>query len=321
MDPQDPHGIIPGLILGCPLWGDSWIDRFLAFCLPSMREPENRAALEGCRLVIFTDAAGMDRLRDVPGLELHEMPPFVMGWDKYRILAACHHELLAEAARTGVGITMMVPDIIYARGFFANLKRLAGQHEAIVGLNLWANAETALPELEGWRLGDGSLSISPLDLGELGWRYLHPSWRAFVLNGIDAMPAVHLIAWRGVDAIHIRCPHLNPLWLSPRLCREARPSDNLDAVLPELIPAGVTPYVPTLEDGLTLLEFVEETDKPPVGIGTFQEFARHVRCARPDLRFFDCDIRVPIYPRSDGLPAAEINAQFAAIVERLEMAG
>lgn len=314
-----------GILLGCPLWGDKWIDRFLAYCLPSMQEPENRAALEGGMIAIYSDVAGLKRLADVPGLALQAIPDSLMARSRWEILGTVQRDLLELAGREGMGLAAMQPDIAYAAGFFANLKRLAAQHEAIVSMNLWADAALALPVLDTWRTPEGDISISATELGELGWRYLHPLWRQFLMNGVTdidrAMPSSHLLSWQGRDAIHIRCPHLNALWLSPRLCRAASPTHSLDAVLPELIPADVEPYVARPEDGLTLLEFADVGEKShSYPAGPFSLFAQRMRLCANDLRFFKCDVRVPIYPRSDGMTDAEIGAQFDAIVHRLEAA-
>lgn len=314
-----------GILLGCPLWSEKWIDRFLAYCLPSMREPENHDALMDGKIVIYTDADGMTRLQDVPGLELREIPLVLMTGNRWDILATVQMNLLMQAASLGMGVAAMQPDIAYAAGFFANLKRLAREHEAIISMNLWADASTALPVLDAWRTPEGDIAISAAELGELGWRYLHPLWRQFLMNGVTdldhAMPSSHLLSWQGRDAIHIRCPHLNALWLSPRLCRDAAPTNSLDAVLPQLIPADVEPYVARPEDGLTLLEFADVDEKShSYPAGPFSLFAQRMRICANDLRFFKCDVRVPIYPRSDGMTDSEIGAQFDAIVNRLEAA-
>ena len=84
-----------------------------------------------------------------------------------------------------------------------------------------------------------------------------------------------------------------------------------------MIPADVDVYVPTLEDGLTLLEFVDADDKlNEVRRGSFHDFAERMR-AVGSSRFFACDCRVPIYPRADGMTDAQIAEQLNSIVSGL----
>lgn len=309
-----------GVLLGCPLWGDTWIDRFLAYCLPSIMEPENRAALEasGSRILIYTDTTGARRLsRQGSALELKQMP---LDRDRWDTLMTVQTDLLHEANRSGLGLTALQPDIVFPKGYFPRLLRLGRIHEAVVGLNIWANSETVLAEFDR-RRENGFLSISARDLGEIGWRHLHPMWGRYLMNGVNIdteMPLSHLFGWLGTDFIRIHCSHVNPLWLSPRLCALAKPTNTLDAALPEIL-SGVTPYVAREEDGLVPLEFAEPANKPQhVRPGPFSSCARYFWSNAPALDLFKQPMRVPIAPREDGLTDAEIDVQFSRVLGRLE---
>ena len=55
-----------GILLGCTVWGDEYVERFKKFCLPSIFTPENHDALTGSRalLMIYTDTMGLITLHD-----------------------------------------------------------------------------------------------------------------------------------------------------------------------------------------------------------------------------------------------------------------
>lgn len=306
------------VLLGCPLWGELFIDRFLAYCLPSIMERENRAALKGhSRILIYTDADGMRRLSRQSMLDLRELPK---AKDRWYALMAVQEDLLREAHSAGMGLAALQPDIVFPRGYFPRLMRLGDTHEAILGLGIWANSETVLAEFDRLRQ-DGFLSIPARELGEIGWRHLHPMWRRYLMNGVDldaTMPNSHLIGWLGADHVRIHCSHVNPLLLSPRLCGLAKPTNTLDAIIPELL-ADVSPYVVAPEDGLVPLEFAEPTNKPQhVKPGWFGECAKAFWGNTPSLELFKLPMRVPIGPREDGMTDAEIDVQFNRVLGRLE---
>jgi len=306
------------VLLGCPIWGDTWIDRFLAYCLPSIVEPESRAALNGSRILLYTDQAGMRRLsRQGDLIELRELPRAANRWDA---LMAVQADLLKEAAQSGMGLSALQPDIVFPKGYFARLLRLGQVHEGIIGLGIWANSDTVLAEFDRLRR-DGVLSIPARALGSIGWTHLHPMWRRYLMNGVDidtAMPTSHLIGWLGTDFVRIHCSHVNPLWLSPRLCGMAKLTNTLDAILPEIL-AGVPPYVAALQDGLTPLEFAEPANKPQhVRPGIFPECAKAFWGNTPALELFKLPMRVPIGPRVDGMTDAEIDVEFNRVLGRLE---
>lgn len=307
------------VLLGCPIWGDTWIDRFLAYCLPSIMEPENRSALAGgSRILIYTDAAGMRRLsRQHDLLELRELP---RAPDRWAALMAVQVDMLREAAQCGLALSALQPDIVFPKGYFRRLLQLGQQHEAVIGLGIWANSDTVLAEFDRLR-HDGVLSIPYRALGSIGWTHLHPMWRRYLMNGVDidrAMPTSHLIGWLGTDFIRIHCSHVNPLWLSPRLCGMAKPTNTLDAILPEIM-GGVVPYVAAPQDGLAPLEFAEPANKPQhVRPGGFPDCAKAFWGNTPALELFKLPMRVPIGPRVDGMTDAEIDVEFNRVLGRLE---
>lgn len=307
----------PCILIGCPVWGDLWIERFLRYCLPSIQEGSNWAAIDD--RVIYTDARGMQQLRGTP-CELIEISPQIMAQDRFAILRWTQEQLLRRAADTGAGLAAMMPDIVYSCGYFPNLKRLAALHDVIVCQNLWAESGPFLKRIDAHRKHDNSISINAVNLGQLGWDCLHPMWERFLVNGRNFrrdMPISHAIAWRGQHSVHIHSAHLNALWLAPELCRAAVLTSNIDACLADLIPANVKPYVPTLDDNLTLVEFADVGNKPQhVHGGSFGEFAQAMRRVG-NLRLFRHCCRVPTFEHPDGMTDAQIARSFRQIFLRL----
>lgn len=327
--PGPPNSIV----FGCPLWGEKFIDRFLGYCLRSILEPANRRALRGSRLVIFTDHAGLWALRNLPLIlaphgivcVLREIPATVVTdpYAVFPILAAAQAAMLRMAALSSMGFSMMMPDIVYSAGFFERLLSIGRSQRAIIHFNMWADEETVLPVFDRWRNAEGELPVPHEALGDIGWEHLHPEMKPCLMNDVkdieEKMPASHMLAWRSSHAMHFRCPHLNPLYLSPEICRTAEVTSTLDACLPDLIPDHADVYAPSPADGLTLLEFAKV--KPRVERGPFRDFARvwWDKADHRHLRFFTLDCRVGV-SAAQGMDPAEIDAAHSRIVEKLVMA-
>jgi hypothetical protein len=80
----------PKVLMGCPLWGDEFVARFISLCLPTLMAPRNKAALAGrCQIVFFTDAASFKGLyylaRDMTQAGLpttvHVIPQHIMDFN------------------------------------------------------------------------------------------------------------------------------------------------------------------------------------------------------------------------------------------------
>ena len=53
---REPVEANDGLMMGCPVWGEQYIDRLAAYTIPTLMSPDNLAALKGRgRLVLYID--------------------------------------------------------------------------------------------------------------------------------------------------------------------------------------------------------------------------------------------------------------------------
>lgn len=286
----------PGdVLMGIPIWGKEFLERFTIWCLPTLGSPENIKALSGrCRLVIFRPPAARPLLfrltnwlrragievvyRDIPDWVMSEM---VAGegaspeekeykYDLQFCMIGCVQNILAHmAGRDGMGFHMLMPDHVYAKGYFANMFRLAKQHDAIVQSGLSVNIESAAPVLEAYRNQDptgGELVIPDRALGNVAVAHMHAESQALFMNrgrltpGDELIPRGPRLIWQSKEALHIYSCFQNAVWLAPHLMANAPVAftSTMDCLLTEFVPPGESGepriYVPKPSDGLAFIE-------------------------------------------------------------------
>lgn len=322
----------PGVVLGLPVWGDRFVDRFMRYCLPTLMTPENLAALQvmAARFVFYTDDV-LSLWRRVAFLEraglpvqIRPIPAEVLkaaaeGVSKYQLLGVVQNLAVQMAARTGKSNFSLYPDVLYSRGYFASLLRLSADHDAIVQNGATLDFDGARPDLETFRQADGGLALSDIELGDLCWKHLHAGWRT-ILAGAEGFRFFNLIAWRGRDGMQIASPLMAPVWLSPRLCREApvlAPAP-LDAEAPAL--ASTNWYMPTVADGMTFVEF-SDASKPVPSPCSFDHLLdlwwRQMNFSDTYLPVAARRFTIPMSPVDDAPTDAEIEEMHAGMMDAL----
>ncbi len=305
-----------GVLMGCPLWGDDFIDRFAFFCLPSIKAAKNLEAIKGrCRLVLFTDEPGFVRLFQLAraiekigiAVQVHVIPQVIMEHlpksplNKYWLLGTIQNLLVQMAGRAGMGFHMLQPDHLYAHAYFLNMFRLAADYDGIAQTSISGDVAVCLPELEQWRAPDGSLEIPDRELGDMAFRHLHKQSQVSMMNGADLtkdLPDSHFLFWVGRDKLHLFCCHMNAAWLSPAVCQRApvRLHNALDTELPAFMPENVC--IPGADDGMTFVELSDDTKLHSVDRVNFPDFA--LRCwatvhfGLNHMPFFEAVCEVPI---------------------------
>lgn len=370
MDPQDPMGDIPqhmlpwfnaeheevygraavkgeGVLMGCPIWGRDYIERFAYYCLPTLLAPANQAALKDhCRLVLFIPRSARPMLHRLTrgvanaGIEVifRDIPDTVMEMlyrrdygARFRALALVGNVLTHMAGRAGMGCHWLMPDHAYGHRFFENLLRLGAQHQAIVNMGINVAFASAEAEIERYRIETGALVFPDRELGDLGFRHMHPQCQLHSMNVAkfpEKLPSSHRLWWQGRDTVRFYSAHSHPAWLSPALCLDSPVAftSTLDTLLPEYIPPGPDGkpefYVPTVDDGLTYVE-LSDADKPAnrpyVDLDEFcANFWRNSSFGDAYMPFFVRPMLVPIKSQASYLTDAEIERQFGVIVEALE---
>lgn len=273
-----------GILLAGMVWGEKYLDRLEQWCVPSLLAPDNIAPLRGrSRLVIYTVPADGERLKailkplDEAGVDV-ELRPLPGQHDKVRtqsLLATVQRILLADAAADGMGVHPFFADHTYSARFFTNLSRLAKDHQAIAQMTISGQIETAAEYLAKHRV-NGVLSISARDLGTIAHDHMHQQTRPFVINDLPEgqMTPTPYFVWRLKDRLIIHCPHMNPEWIGPEVCKAVpEPNRNtvvgaLDCSLPYIFPEKW--HTPSIEDEMACIEFSDAT-KPERTSGPLED--------------------------------------------------
>lgn len=343
-----------GLLMGCPVWGEKYLDRFEKYCLPSIMSPANHEALRGlCRMVLFTDISSYSRLLHFTegmesigfDLDVRIIPPELMAHipsgpedpaylqkqlNKYWILGVAGNVQIQMAKRAGMAFHMLLPDHVYSHEYFPNLFRIGAEYDGIAQTGISANVDGAGPELLKFIQLGGHLTITDRDLGDIGWRHLHKQTRASLMNTAtipDDLPESHLWTWVGRDKLHLYCCHMNAAYIAASVVDTlgSRIPATIDAELPYFMPKRF--YVPKAGDGMTFIEVSDESkaDNPKrVGL---EEFAKHcwlkTRFSRDWMPYVMQVCEVPIHEQQkDFAPADRIEAEHAELVRLLlEMRG
>lgn len=329
------------LLLGVIVYGDDYVDRFLQCCVPSLLAPGNVRALPWPTIIIHTDAASVDRivaavdgdLATVAHVEVHVVPQHIIDragdnpCNKYWLLSAAGTIHMQQAKHRGHGYHMLMPDHVYAMGYFANLSRLREQGQsAIVQGGLSAELETVLPLMK-----NSNGAIAPQRLTEIAVDNLHRQISHYVMNGRISFPKRLLMILVGARSVRIISPHLTIIFLSNEILQgnPVRLFNTMDTQLPFLIPTGVEPYVPGADDGMTYIE-LSAGEKPEHFAGdglTIEEFCSQfwveMHCSRAYEKYlgltsefpFGADYVPSIAPMDDDLIDAQIRAVRQAISE------
>lgn len=334
-----------GLLLACPLWGARYAQRFARYCLPSLLAPNNLAALrDHCRIVLFTDKPTRPYLKEVVrGLDLdaglqiifRTIPDAIMDAidnqprgavidNKYWALGIAGQVGMKMAGVAGMAFHQFHPDHVYADSYFLNLMRLAHEHEAIAQPGISATLPQAHDELYKWKQPDGTLAIPDRDLGDIGFRLLHPQTAASLITDEripDDLPLMHLWTWQGKDRLYLSCCHMNAAYLSARRCAMApsRIPATVDAELPSFFPREF--YVPKADDGLTYIELSDATKPADTRRGTLAEF---VACCAEKVAFqnywepYTKELyEIPIHEQETFADEAKVREQHAWLLEQL----
>ena len=335
------------VLMGCPLWGDEFVARFVKLCLPTLMAPRNRAALSGrCRIVFYTDQLSFRGLfnlaRDMTmaGLEtvVHTVPQEIMSkvgdlpLNKYWLLGITQQLMIHQAGKERMGFHSLFPDHMFAEAYFENLFRIvdANPGVGIAQTGISADIHTCLPEFEHFWLPDHALAVPDRELGDIGLRHLHKQMRTNMMNDADlatAMPNSHFLLWKGRDKLYCSSCHMNAVWIPPESCAVAPMSNPfsfnaIDTMLPYYMPRQV--YVPDAEDGLGFLEVSDNLKGWSDQRLNFAEYAAQawntVHLSDDWNAFTETMCEIPIKEQAEYMEDAAIVEQHATLCALLKEA-
>src|SRR5512139_2327129 len=316
------HSSLPtstgGLLMGCPVWGEAYIDRMVRYSLPVDRPLIWKATRWMRQMGIHTV------WRDIPAGIMQVLS--AMPEDKYAILSTVQNLLAIEAGHNSMGLHMYMIDHMYCDGYFENLAKLGGKHDAIVQQGCSVDVARAAEDIEYWRqAGTNVLAIPPRELGGIIHKHMHLRTSRTIMNGLDfpnVFPKSHQNTWIGKNAIHMASAPQNIAWLSPQLCMDAPVAftSTLDMLPPEYIPPH-TAYMAGADDGLVFAQLSDPKRIPPSGYGDFDQFSyRHwaqVGHTQDYMEYFTKRCLIPIPEQADGMSEEEIAYQHDWIVKQL----
>lgn len=305
------------LCLGCAVWGNKYIRRFLDYGVPSLLAPGNMPFLLGSGdsvwIVIHTDEASVETLKNDPGLiklgelgacvEINIIPQAIIDMvpghfkNKFRLLAAAHNLHMKQAKYMMHNYHMLMPDHVYSENYFLGIKvkHLAG-YDAVVHGGLSATIDDISSSLI---VKDNVLSVNSKTLNGMAWKNLHAMFTPYVMNDRDLetdCPVCSHMIFSSNKYVHILSPHHSIAYLSHRALMKGpiRLFNTIDSQLPYFISESMKVCIPWPEDDMSYIE-ISDREKPvgappPHDLMMFcMQFWISNYCESGFLRFFDMD--------------------------------
>lgn len=301
------------LLLGTLAYG-TYVDRFLDVCVPTLLAPGNISSLPDPLVIIHTDRASVDklvagveaRLCSFARVEIHVIPDELVAMaadhpaNKYWLLGAANNLHIQQAKYRAHGFHMLMPDHVYAAGYFANMRRLAESGAAAI---VQGALSAKLGEMSAL-LRERKHVVGPADLMAMVLDNLHQQMAPFLMNGRRNLPKESLLVMIGKRAVHICGAHITVTYLSHEVIMRARPRlmNTIDTQLPWLIPDDVEPVMPGPFDGMAYCEVSDEdtkafwTTEGNTAIEFSTEFWMRGFCTRGYERFLRLTTVLPFTP-------------------------
>lgn len=328
----------PRLMLGGVLYGDTFMDIFAHYCLPTILSEANCAALraQDATIALYTDKESRPRLgrimdrAAIRGLRVMVlvMPSEVMAPSVglFLRLSVAQSLLVQRAAGAGMAFHMLMPDQVYSQTYFPSLERLGVRNVFNPGPKV--DYAAATPDLEAYRQPDGTLDIPSAALGDIGWR--HTIMCAMNDGAIpDRLPADHCHLWRARDRMMFFSPYGNTAYMTPQTCaamdQGATPTGTLDCHARRLF--GAEFYAPTVDDDMVYIGLSDPRipavkDTRFVDRGTFlKQCVGHMAGDKANLAYYTRPVEMAASPTLNDAPEAEwVMSQQSAIADMMRAA-
>lgn len=321
------------LVMGCPLWGERYVERFLSHVLPTLMSSREALDAYGWEMVLYVDEPALKALErctlTIPLLtRLIPSPIMDILRDnaafKYAVLSATQNVLVNECARRGAAFHMLVADIVYSHNYLGRLIKLGQHYDGVAHNGLVVVSDAVTTALEPYRKGV-AIDVPARDLGQLCWEHCVPQWASYTMDGIEdplvEMPNSHLIHWRTENGVRIHSAHMTATWISPRRCGLAGGAlgGTIDSELPRYI--GPNFYIPQLIDDMAIaaLDASRDVPVPRVSFIEFKNSLMQLIGGRQDfLAYFRHPGWLPAKPVG-GFPSNEtIELRFQRLMALLE---
>jgi hypothetical protein len=259
------------LYFSTPVWGKGHIELFQTVGLPSLLAPGNLPAVTDpaeCRYFIYTRASDLETLKDSEAFrrlealipvevrlvpEPIEVPHHTMSW--------CHADTLRRADEDDVAAVFLPPDCVWSDGSLRQLQALADSGKSVVHISgVRLNRDTVLPALEQLGGEDGTLSIKPQALVDLGLKHLHTIAVSHFWGEREGglLPANLYWSVPG-QGLLLRCFHLHPLMVKSQVKFASFAGTIDDDLALSVCPDPSTEYVVTDSDEILTFEISAPT--------------------------------------------------------------
>jgi len=219
------------------IFGQDYLERFLAAGLPSQLSPGNLPALAGdqprpcyhihapaAEALAIRASALYPRLQALVEVEFHDIQAQVERFRAracfaYDVMNAAYADTSARALAEGAALIAIWPDVIFSDGTFRRLKELAARGIRGVGVvgNQAGPGIVAAARARHLDPASGALCLSPRQVVALTLEHLTPYWLQFCADHpcFPSEDATH-IQWRvGDEGILTRSSFFHPLLAMP----------------------------------------------------------------------------------------------------------
>jgi hypothetical protein len=232
-------GAAPPLHFVVPVWGESYVQTFLDYCLPAQLSPDNIPALGGASgnsYTIHTTRSDHERMAESPSFRALqkliavtvefldvEQPPAhdTPAGDKYRVKSDCYRIALQRATARRAAVVALNADILLANGFVRTAVDLLSRGKRVIEVPGPRGLRDPIGRtlISRYRGADGtSITIEPTELSALWVRNMHPQLEMHYVEGPEGAPfhPSHLYWTVGNEGVIIRGFHLYPIVIVPR---------------------------------------------------------------------------------------------------------
>lgn len=331
--PTVPSGDRPRIDLITALWGESFADYFLRYCVRSILAPGNLPTLAArfdCSYQIHLDAAAKSRLESAPGfaalkkicpveLRVHHVPRIA---DVYAAVNPLNQAALSRAYERRAAMLFLTPDMLVADGSFAHLADLIeGGARAVYVCPPRLDRERLAAQLPSSADDAAPLTMPPRDLVRLGLSCLHriSDLCFWGRSEITTWPH-HLFFEAPGEGFVARGFHLHPLYVAP-----ASRIDLLGSTFDTWFPVAACPdyrdvRVVADSDDLMIFEF----SAPEKSAGSAELFsfasrctARFIEAAAAATHLRNGEVPIFIHDRDIGPASKAAAASSDAVYEQI----
>jgi hypothetical protein len=248
-----------------PVWGESYTRLYLEVVIPAQLAAGNLSAFSdnpNNRYVIFTRATDAERIRaSAVYAQLNNLMTVSIQLIEEEIrvphdtMSNCFRRGINEAEAADAAVVFLTPDLVFANGSFAALKRLCEQGADVVYIPGIRTLKHSVSSVLKTYFQDGRIAVPPRELMRIALDHLHPladsSW--WEEGDGDLLPAN--IYWRvGNEGLLGRCSHLHPLLVAPQRKKPIFFGTVDDDFVPAACPNETRDYVVTDSDELLAIE-------------------------------------------------------------------